>query len=453
MLLPSKISRLANQVQRVGAIAIIAGFKTIALAVAEAESSLVPVAQRWTTQRRRFWIDLHTLPKPHPFWKVRKTIHGTQRRHRSVLERTAEALKDVDLRNLECIQPFCLAPWQPRALVRIDTREQAIDVAKGADLGRTIFTDASSRGGRVAIGVTYQWSVAPRTVSKVVGSSATLGVDHAELMGIEEACQMMGTDWPGHDIYPRTVVTLFSDGQSALPALANPRQQSGQIVLRRITERMERIKAQEHTTVLLRWVPGHTGVPGNEHAHQLPYKATDHNIAMPADLVKMRSIALGEGAQATIEARKRFAESRSGHHTKNLDRALPGAHTRQLYDGLKREDAKVLAQLRTGRCGLNHYLHRIKRVESPLCEVCQTPETVRHFLIEFHRWVANDVNTYSHIPVDGATCRTYSADGIMNDSTDHGTGGRPTRPWSRRRSGLLRRPGGCLVRMRKHIRN
>ena len=56
------------------AFAIIAGFKTVALAVAEAEASLVPVAQRWARQRRRFWVDLHTLPKSHPFWKARKRI-------------------------------------------------------------------------------------------------------------------------------------------------------------------------------------------------------------------------------------------------------------------------------------------------------------------------------------------------------------------------------------------
>ena len=206
------------------------------------------------------------------------------------------ALKDVDLRDLERIQPFCLAPWQTRPQVRIEERERAIEVASGADLGRTIFTDASCRRGRLAIGVAYQWPVAPRTVCKTVGSFATLGVHHAELMGIEEACRMMETDWPGHDIFPRRVVTVFSDSQSALQALANPRQQSGQMVLRGISERLERIRAQEVTTVMLRWVPAYAGVPGNEHAHQLAQQATNNSEAMPMALVKMRSIALKEGA-------------------------------------------------------------------------------------------------------------------------------------------------------------
>ena len=139
-------------------------------------------------------------------------------------------------------------------------------MANGADLGRTIFTDASSRRGRLAIGVAYQWAAAPRTVCKTLGSSAALGVYHAELMSIEEACRMMESDWPGHDIFPRRVVTVFSDSQFALQALANPRQQSGQMVLRGISERLERMTAQEATTVMLRWIPAHAGVPGNEYA-------------------------------------------------------------------------------------------------------------------------------------------------------------------------------------------
>jgi len=387
--LPARMAGIAEQVQRIGAIAIIAGFKTVALPIAEAEASLMPTTQRWTSQRRRFWVDLHTLPIANPLWRIRRMIEEVQQRHRSVLYRTAVALKNMDLRNLERIQPFCLAPWQPRPQVWIDERERAIEVADRADPGRVIFTDASSRRGRMAIGVAYRWVVAPRSHNKVVGSSATLGVHHAELMGIEEACRMIESDWPGHDILPSTAVTIFSDSQSALQMLANPRQQSGQAVLRSISERLERITTQTAATkVGLRWVPGHSGVLGNEDAHRLAQQATETDGATPTNTVKMKSSALREGTAAADEARKRFLESRGGRHTKNLDRALPGTHTRRLYDGLKREEATILAQLRTGRCRLNYYLHRINAVESGLCDACQIPETVRHFLVDCGRWTA-----------------------------------------------------------------
>ncbi|KAF8989956.1 hypothetical protein BDQ17DRAFT_1256338, partial [Cyathus striatus] len=42
-----------------------------------------------------------------------------------------------------------------------------------------------------------------------------------------------------------------------------------------------------------------------------------------------------------------------------------------------------ITQLTTGHVALNTYLHRIGKVESPLCEKCDThsPETVDHFLL------------------------------------------------------------------------
>jgi hypothetical protein len=50
----------------------------------------------------------------------------------------------------------------------------------------------------------------------------------------------------------------------------------------------------------------------------------------------------------------------------------------------KRKEATLVAQLRTGHCGLNSYLWRFKKVESELCEVCEEGqnETVEHYLLE-----------------------------------------------------------------------
>ncbi|KAK2006469.1 hypothetical protein LZ32DRAFT_632939 [Colletotrichum eremochloae] len=39
-----------------------------------------------------------------------------------------------------------------------------------------------------------------------------------------------------------------------------------------------------------------------------------------------------------------------GNFLKKVDAALPGAHTRQLYDELSWKEASILAQLRTGVC-------------------------------------------------------------------------------------------------------
>jgi hypothetical protein len=71
------------------------------------------------------------------------------------------------------------------------------------------------------------------------------------------------------------------------------------------------------------------------------------------------------GAKATVlgqaiakQRQQRKSIERVGEYTRKLDTALPGKHTRLLYDSFKRTDASILAQLRTGMKRLNGYLHR-----------------------------------------------------------------------------------------------
>uniref|UniRef100_A0A093UUX7 Retrovirus-related Pol polyprotein from type-1 retrotransposable element R1 2 n=1 Tax=Talaromyces marneffei PM1 TaxID=1077442 RepID=A0A093UUX7_TALMA len=77
-----------------------------------------------------------------------------------------------------------------------------------------------------------------------------------------------------------------------------------------------------------------------------------------------------------------------GKYSKALDIALPGKHTRNLYDGLNRKEAKTLAQLRTGMIRLNSYLNRIGAAHSNLYVCGQASETVEHFLFRCTKWTA-----------------------------------------------------------------
>jgi hypothetical protein len=77
---------------------------------------------------------------------------------------------------------------------------------------------------------------------------------------------------------------------------------------------------------------------------------------------------------------------RVGEYTRKLDVALPGKHTRLLYDSFKRVEASILAQLRTGMIRLNGYLHRIGASETDQCTCSQARETVEHFLFRCSRW-------------------------------------------------------------------
>jgi hypothetical protein len=78
-----------------------------------------------------------------------------------------------------------------------------------------------------------------------------------------------------------------------------------------------------------------------------------------------------------------------GRHAKRVDAALPGKHTRQLYDRLTWKEASVLAQLRTGMARLNGYLNRINVAETDQCDCGQARETVEHFLFRCRKWMAH----------------------------------------------------------------
>ena len=77
---------------------------------------------------------------------------------------------------------------------------------------------------------------------------------------------------------------------------------------------------------------------------------------------------------------------RVGEYTRKFDTALPGNHTRLLYNGFKRTEANILAQLRTGMSRLNGYLYRINAADTDLCACGQAKETVEHFLFRCTRW-------------------------------------------------------------------
>ncbi|OAQ59084.1 retrovirus polyprotein [Purpureocillium lilacinum] len=95
-------------------------------------------------------------------------------------------------------------------------------------------------------------------------------------------------------------------------------------------------------------------------------------------------------AEASIQPQCKFGQLPEGvgKYSKRMDKALPGNHTRALYDTLMKREAKVLAQLRTGMSALNGYLHRIGVAESDMCDCGQAAETIEHFLFRCKKWTA-----------------------------------------------------------------
>ena len=84
---------------------------------------------------------------------------------------------------------------------------------------------------------------------------------------------------------------------------------------------------------------------------------------------------------------KRWASSKYGQRIAKFDRTPPGNRITLMYRNLSRPQGSILTQLRSGHVGLNRHLARIKAVDSPLCVLCQTQETVEHYLLGCRRFI------------------------------------------------------------------
>src|SRR5439155_8361368 len=59
----------------------------------------------------------------------------------------------------------------------------------------------------------------------------------------------------------------------------------------------------------------------------------------------------------------------------------------ELYNTMtNRNSVATITQLRTGHCGLNYYLHRFGKRNSPYCECGMGKETVEHYLLECRKY-------------------------------------------------------------------
>jgi hypothetical protein len=115
--------------------------------------------------------------------------------------------------------------------------------------------------------------------------------------------------------------------------------------------------------------------------------ATQEDPVPYIQLPRMKSTTLNI-ARSQKDTSKGLPE-KVGKHVKRVDAALPGKHTRQLYDRLLWKEASVLAQLRTDMARLNGYLYRINVAQTDQCECGQARETVEHFLFRCQRWTTH----------------------------------------------------------------
>ncbi|KAI2669705.1 hypothetical protein LCP963914a_9893 [Penicillium roqueforti] len=312
------------------------------------------------------WTDMHTLPETNPLRRGTDRIRKFRRYHRSPLYHVADALKNVDMETLETINPFALAPWDERVQANVDGQDGPQTETGGS---MQIAVSSSARNELVGFGVAIE-KQPPRdrklklkTFSTTLGARAEQNPLSAELAAMAHVLKM-----------------------AAVLTLRDPRRQSGQEFVCQMYKLMRRLR-RNGNWIKFHWIPTSKDNKLLGLAKEQARIATQED-ALPQERVpRMKSTTLNI-ARAQAVPSSELPEN-IGRHAKRVDAALPGKHTRQLYDRLTWKEATTLVQLRTDMARLNEYLNQINVAETDQCDCGQARETVEHFLFRCRKWTAH----------------------------------------------------------------
>lgn len=371
-----------NRIQRIGAQAIIGTFRTVATAIAEVEASIRTVQDRHAERATNLWISLRTLPKTNPLSRVGTRVF---QRFTSPLQKIAHAHQGTLTDRMEVIQPFAVAPWEGRLSTTIaPDREKAVEAVNSTH-GILIATSSSERKGIVGMGGAIHDTLHNEPNQKPVTYSITLGTRTeqnpytAELAAIAMAMRHLPPS------LTRRQITICTSNQAALLAVGQPKHQSGQASIKEVYHAASTLRTRGNHVVIA-WVPSQGEFELGKKAKEAARRATEEGQIPQGQSYRTKSTTIN--IAKAIQREKRTLPEEVGRYTREMDTALPGKHTRTLYNALKRREANILAQLRTGMARLNGYLHRIGAAESDQCACGQATETVKHFLFRCTRWDA-----------------------------------------------------------------
>jgi ribonuclease HI len=250
-----------------------------------------------------------------------------------------------------------------------------------------IAVSSSARNEVVGIGGVIQKQPPKYRKPRLKAFSITLGVrseqnpDSGELAAIAHALKTL----PVLKLYR---ITLLTSSKVAALTLGNPRQQSGQEHVCLIYKLIRRLR-KNGNRITIRWVSTSEDNQLLGLAKVQARAATQEDPMLYTQLPRIKSTTL-DIARSQQGTSKRLPK-KVGKHVKRVDAALPGKHTRQLYDRLPWKEASVMAQLRTGTARLNGYLYRINVAPTDQCACGQARETVEHFLFRCRRWTAHRI--------------------------------------------------------------
>jgi len=173
-------------------------------------------------------------------------------------------------------------------------------------------------------------------------------------------------------------IVIFTDSCVALSLITTRYPKRYHRILSIIHKTLAKLTKSLGWTILYQWTPSHIGIQGNEIADKAAKLAHSH--------CNMEDF--------PFESEEYFTETKQlldFHQNDELNTFLQTHSLGQIYSldspplntKCDRRTSTAIFRLKTGHCGLNSHLHRLRLSDTDICPSCKnSPETVTHYL--FH---------------------------------------------------------------------
>ena len=233
-----------------------------------------------------------------------------------------------------------------------------------------LYTD----GSKGQLGTSSALFVPTSNTKKSIAINSSSSIFTAELYGILTALQWIAINRQQKSL-------IITDSCSVLQAIQS-KTFGKHYILSRVLLLYHRLTLSGLIIHFL-WVPSHCGIIGNETADYLTksvFRSNDESFKSDVQIIE-------------LETKLTYSEVKSiiRHHclekwNQKYIQPTTGSQYKSLFPDVQSKNPKhhnnQIFRLQTGHCRLNYHLHRIAKHQTGLCQVCNVPESVSHFL--FH---------------------------------------------------------------------